>query len=85
MNSMVKIDDIKASLSKNLVDILERHEVDLATWENAQFILENKLWGEFVVIAQEEEDGTRQGKYVRIMGENLFKIESFIRSEILAP
>lgn len=85
MNSILKVEDIKLSLPPNLTDILERNNVDLATWEQAQFILENKQWGNFVILAQEEESGTRQGKYVRIMSETFFKVESFTREEVAVP
>lgn len=85
MSALVGIEDIKASLPPNLVDILARNSVDLPTWEQAQFVLENKLWGDFVVLTHEEESGSRQGKYVRIMSETFFKIESFSREEIVAP
>lgn len=85
MSSVVKIEDVKLSLPPNLADILERNNVDIATWESAQFILENKEWGNFVILAQEEESGTRQGKYVRIMSETFFKVESFSREEVAVP
>lgn len=85
MASVVKIEDVKLSLPPNLSDILERNNVDVATWEQAQFIIENKEWGNFVILAQEEESGTRQGKYVRIMSETFFKVESFSREEVAVP
>lgn len=84
MNSLPTIEDIKAGMPPNLVNILDVNRVeDLPTWELAQFILENKQWGNFVVLATDEEDGLRQGKYVRILGENLFKVETFIREEVV--
>lgn len=83
--SILTIDDIKVSMPPNLVSILERHNVDLHIWEQSQFILENKLWGDFVVLAKEEDGGTKQGKYVRIMSETFFKIESFSRIDVLSP
>lgn len=83
MGSLVTIDDVKAGLPPQLANILESNQVDLATWEMAQFIIENKQWGNFVVLTTDEEDGLRQGKYVRILGENMFKVESFAREEVL--
>ena len=79
---ILSIDDIKGSLPENLVNILERSVCDLPTWEYAQFIYENKRWGEFVVMVSEAEEDERVGKYVRIIGENLFKVESFTRKEV---
>ena len=83
--SILTIEDIKLSLPPNLVAILERNNVELPTWELAQFIVENKLWGDFVILAKEEENGTKQGKYVRFMSESFFKIESFNRTEVITP
>lgn len=85
MSSIVKIEEVKLSLPPNLVDILERNNCDLPIWEQAQFILENKQWGNFLILAQEEESGTKQGKYVRIMSETFFKVESFSREEVAVP
>lgn len=83
MSSIVSVDDLKASLPEKLVSVLEVNNCDLPTWEMVQFIIENQKWGDFVVLVSEEEDGQRQGKYVRILGENLFKVESFTREEVI--
>jgi hypothetical protein len=83
MGSIPTIDDIKAGMPPRLVDLLESNDVDLSTWEHAQFIIENEDWGSFVVLKTDEEEGMRQGKYVRIMGANMFKIETFARDEVV--
>jgi len=85
MSTLMTIEDIKTGLPPNLSDILERNGADLPTWEQAAFIYDNKAWGEFVVLTQEEEADTKQGKYVRIMGESFFKIDSFSREEVAVP
>lgn len=84
-NSIITIEEIKCSLPQNLVAILERNNADLSTYEYAQFILENKRWGEFVVLTSEEESGVKQGKYVRVISETFFKVETFNRNEVLTP
>lgn len=83
MSSIVTIDDVKASLPEQLKTILETHDADLSTWENASFIYDNKQWGNFVVLASDVDGNVRQGKYVIILGENMFKIESFVRDEVI--
>lgn len=83
MPSILSIDDIKPSLPENLVTILENNHADLATWELVQFIYENKLWGNFAVLTSDTEAGVKQGKYVRLLGENLFKVEIFTREEVI--
>lgn len=78
---ILSIDDIKLSLPKELAIILEKYKVDLPSWEQAAFILENKEWGNFVMLEQEDEGDSKMGKYVRILGETLFKIENFSRND----
>lgn len=83
MTSLITVNDIKPSIPKELSVLLDGNNADLATWEAVQFLLTNKSWGQFVVISSDVEDGFKQGKYVVIMGENLFKVESFMRNEVV--
>jgi hypothetical protein len=80
MNSIIRIEDIKPSLHPNFVGILESSGADIATWEAVQFIVENKKWGEFVVLTSEVEGDDIHGKYIRVLGESFCKVESFSRS-----
>jgi len=80
---ILSIDDIKLSLPKDLCIILEKYKVDLPSWEQACFIVTNKEWGNFVMLEQEDEGDNKMGKYVRILGENFFKIENFSRNEYI--
>lgn len=83
MNSIITIEDIKSSLNQTLVSILERHNCDLATWEQSQFIVENKRWGDVVVLTNDFENETRLIKYLRILGDTLFKVDSHTRNETI--
>lgn len=83
MSSIMSIDEIRSSLPEKLANILTANDCDLPTWEAAKFINENKRWGEFVVLSSDEEDGMRQGKYVTIIGDNLIKVDSFTREEVI--
>lgn len=83
MASLPTIDDVKLGMPPRLAEILESSSVDLASWEAAQFALENEQWGSFIVLTTDEEDGTRQGKYLRVLGANMFKIETFMREEVI--
>lgn len=85
MSSILTIDDIKLSLPPNLANILERNKSDLATWEQALFIIENKEWGNFILLAAEEDSGVKQIKYIRVMSESFFKIENFSREDVAQP
>lgn len=81
MPSLLTIEDIKHNLPQNIVSILEANDVDIATWEAVQFIHDNKRWGEFIVLSSDIESGTWQGKYLQLLGESLFKVETFTREE----
>jgi len=83
MGSLVTIDDIKAGMNPRLAAILEGNDVDLPSWEYAQFICNHQQWGSFIVLRTDEDSGLRQGKYLRILGENMFNVESFTREEIV--
>lgn len=82
MQSMLTIDEIKHSLPENLRLILEKNNVDLPTWEAVAFYFENKLWGNFVVLTSDVDSNVKQGKYVRLLGESLFKVESYTQESV---
>lgn len=72
------IEEIKLSISnKNIITIFENNKCDLPTWENLKFILDNQLWGCIITMSSEFVDGYNIGKYIQILGENLYKVESF--------
>ena len=83
MGSIVTIDDIKGSLPARLAEMLDASNADLPTWEAAKYIVDNKRWGEFVVLTTDSDEGIRTGKYVRILGENMFDVDGFEREEVL--
>jgi hypothetical protein len=83
MNSIISINDIKTSINPNLSAILERNNCDLPAWEHARYITENKRWGDIVVLTSDNEGDDKVIKYVKIVGENLFKVDLYTRKDIL--
>jgi len=83
MGSILTIDDIKPGLHPSMVSILERYNCDLPTWEQAKYIMENKKWGEVIILTNDLEEDTKVIKYIRVLGETLFKVDSHSRKEIL--
>lgn len=81
MPSLVTIDDIRTSLPEQLTALLDANHADLPTWEQTQYIYENQRWGDIVVLQTDVEGDLKQGKYVRILGERLFKVDTFAREE----
>ena len=83
MSSILTIDDIKAGMNPNVITILERHQSDLPTWEHAKYIFENQRWGDVIILANDLEDDNRTIKYMRILSETLYKVDSHIRKETI--
>lgn len=81
--ALLTIDDVKTSLSEKIVHVLETHNADLSTWEAVKFIVVNKRWGETVVLSSSTDGEIRQGKYVQVLGENMLRIEQFVREEVI--
>jgi len=80
-SAIVTIDELADQLPDWLKGILQRFDCDLPTWQEAQFIYINKLWGRFVVVVRERAEENVFGKILIILGENLHKIETFEREE----
>ena len=83
MSSIMSIEDIKSGMNPGLVGILERHQCDLPTWEHAQYIIDNKRWGDIVILTSDNDDDGKVVKYVRLIGETLFKVDSYTRKETI--
>lgn len=81
MGALLTIDEIKSSLPPRLIAILESNQCDLPYWQEAQFIIANNLWGRGFTLSQERENTTIIGKYIVILGENLYDIKPFERDE----
>jgi len=73
----MSIDDFALSLPGDLFELLQSYNREIADFEHAQFLLENKLWGQHIVLSREELDDFAQGKMVKFLEENRFKVESY--------
>lgn len=83
MSTITTIDDLRLGLNANLSSILDRHQCDLPTWEQTSYIMENKLWGDIVILSNEVEGNNKIIKFIRILGETLFKVDSYTRTEVV--
>lgn len=77
------IDDISISMQDDLKKVLTSYSCDLATWEHAEFIVENSKWGEFIVLSRESTDEGVEGKVLRFESENRYKIEPFLQRDMV--
>lgn len=80
-NLLPNLSEIKLSIPEKVMKLLDSYKIDLPTWQELQFIFENKKWGRSVILFKEEDDGKIRGKALLVLGENLFKIENFALGE----
>jgi hypothetical protein len=83
LGSIMGIDDIKLMVNNDVARVLENYEVDLATWEEAKFILAEKKWGKFVVLSKDTLDNSVHGKRLVFQAESRATIEPFTYTEYL--
>jgi hypothetical protein len=82
-SSIIDIEDIKLSLNSKLIEILERHESDLPTWEETKHKFENKIYDSPIILTRERSSDFILGKLLILKENELYKIESYTRSEVL--
>ena len=72
------IEDFKLSLPSDLYDLLLSYQKEVADFEHAQFILEEDSWNDHIILSREELDDMIQGKLVRFIASDRFRVESYI-------
>jgi hypothetical protein len=75
--SLTTIEDVKSGMPSALAAILSKHGCDLPTYQEVAFILEHKMWGQSAILTKEVLDGFVVGKYITILGDTLWKVNSF--------
>lgn len=81
MRSLPTIEDLEGQMQSWITSLLRKHDCELHVWQEAKFIIDNKLWGRFIILAKEREDDVVIGKLCQILGKNLHKIESYEQDE----
>jgi hypothetical protein len=69
-------EDMSYMLSDKLVLLLEKTNSDIPIWEHVLDIVDEKRWGEDVVIKREIIDEKEHVKILRLLSENKFKVFS---------
>jgi len=82
-NSVRTIEDIRLSMPEDLVSVMDSYECDLATWEHAEFILRNGIWGNFIVLSRENINEGSEGKILRFESSGKYRIEPFIQRNVV--
>ena len=81
IRSKMSIEDFKFSLPSDLYDLLNHYEREIVDYEYSQFIIDNKQWDSTLVLSREELDDSTQGKILRFIEDQKFRIESYIHRE----
>lgn len=75
--TQVTKEDLKYSLPVSLYELLDSYNCPVADYEHAEFIINNSMWGSFIVLKREELEDYIQGKLVKFVSHDKFKVESF--------
>ena len=78
IRSILSETEIAMTIPSDLAHILESYSCDLATWQHVQFIYNQGLWGEKIILLREEINSEVVGKILLLEGPNKFKIEPFV-------
>lgn len=84
MPSLITIEEIKSCLPESLLKLLSNYNLPLHTWQEINFIIENEFWAKRpVILSKEEVDGVTSGKYLMIIGKELYQIKPFTRENFV--
>jgi len=81
--STVSVEDIKSCLPDKIINILESHTCDIATWEQVADVFEDDAWGSIINISSQLVGDSTQIKTLTIKGSSDFKIAAHIRQDNL--
>ena len=77
VTTQVTKEDLRYSIPESLYELLVSYNRPVTDFEHAAFIMEHQQWGSFIVVKREEVEDYVQGKHVKFIREDKFKVESF--------
>jgi len=77
VRTQLTISDLQHSLPTSLFELLVSYNKDLPDFEYAQFIIENERWNKHIILTREELEDYTQGKLVKFIAIDKFKVESY--------
>lgn len=83
LKTVSRIEDTMLGMSKDLISVLETYDVDLPTWEQAKFIMDNQKWGSFIILNKDHVDTNLVGKRLFFDAAKKLRIEDFMTNEII--
>ena len=75
--SIPTIQDIELSIGADLAALLKGYDCDLATWEQAEWIVLSKSFSNLIILSREEIDDEVHGKRLLFLENGRFRIEAF--------
>lgn len=81
LRSVTTIDEIRTFIPEDLRRLLDSYKCDLPVWEHIKFSLEEKTWGEKIILTRESLNGEITGKILTIVASDRFSLESYISRE----
>ena len=82
--SVMTKNDVARSLPKQLVELLEEYQLEVADYEFAKFIIDNQKWGSLIVLSKEiEEDGGFAGKTLNFIGPEKYRIDPYFATDMV--
>mgnify|MGYP003148429700 CR=1 FL=1 len=81
--TIMKIEDFKYSLDSIIFNFLKDNNSDISNYYHIKDIIEEKRWGENVVIKRDIIDEKTQVKYITIESKNNFKIKNNILEDTI--
>ena len=81
VRSQLTISDFKFSLPTDLYELLSHYKKELPDYEMSEYIMDNKLWDSTIVLSREEMDDQVQGKLLRFVSQEKFRIESYTHKD----
>ena len=82
--SVITKNDVARSLPKQLVELLEEYQLEIADYEYAKFIIENQKWGSLIVLSKEtEDDGGFAGKTLNFVGPDKYRVDPYFATDMV--
>lgn len=81
LRSVTTIDEIKLFLSSDIKSLLETYKCDLPIWEHIKFSIDQKRWGDKIILTRENIEGEIVGKILTVESGDRFTLESYISRE----
>ena len=71
------------SLPLSLFELLVSYKKEICDFEYSQFIIDNEKWGSKIVLTKENVENKIQGKTLKFISNERFKVESFSQEDVV--